>query len=109
MGARQTSLLTGFVVTKQSWKLELRKGKPETVIDETGEERTRDVWKPFIDRPDCQLIPPENCTIDPACDWTNPAQDSAYFIIRWPMRIDEIKRMQQHPLQAVEQDLPRRS
>jgi hypothetical protein len=98
MGARQTSLMTGFCVSKQSWKLELRKkGVEDFDDDETGEARQRDVWVPHIDRPDCQLIPPENVTIDPACDWTNPAQDSAYLIIKYPMRIDEIRRHQQDP------------
>lgn len=98
MGSRQTALMTGFVVTKQHWKLEMRRTGVEDFEDEeTGETRQRDVWKPWIDRPDCVLISPENITVDPACDWTNPAQDSAYFIIDWPMRIDEIKRRQHDP------------
>jgi len=97
MGARQTSLMTGFCISKQSWKLEMRRSV-ET-FDDDGEERQRDVWKPYVDRPDSSLIPPENVTIDPCCDWTNPAQDSAYFIIKWPMRIDEIKRRQRDPRQ----------
>ncbi len=93
MGARQTSLMTGFCISKQSWKLEMHKKG----VEDAGEGRERDVWVPHIDRPDCQLIPPENAIIDPACDWTNPAQDAAYFIIKWPMRIDEIKRRQRDP------------
>jgi hypothetical protein len=93
MGARQTALMTGFCVTKQSWKLKMRRQGSEEV--EGG--RERDVFVPHIDRPDCILIPPENCTIDPACDWTNPAQDSAYFIIKYPMRIDEIRQNQRDP------------
>jgi hypothetical protein len=98
LGARQTSLLTGFCVSKQYWKLDLRKAGQEEYQDEDGRTRKRDVWKPYRDRPEIMLLPPENCTIDPACDWTNPAQDSAYFIIRYPMRIDEILRMQKDPL-----------
>lgn len=98
MGARQTSLMTGFCVTKQHWKLKLaRRGTEEFTDEEGGEPRTRDVWAPHIDRPDCVLIPPENCTIDPACDWTDPSQDSAYFIIKYPMRIDEIRQNQRDP------------
>jgi hypothetical protein len=93
MGARQTSLMTGFCVTKQSWKLKLRRFGEEEV--EGG--RKRDVWKPWVDRPDCVLVAPENCIIDPACDWTDPSQDSAYFIIKWPMRLDEIKQNQRDP------------
>jgi hypothetical protein len=98
LGARQTSLFTGFCVTKQFWKLDLRRAGTEDFDDEeTGEKRTRDVWVPHIDRPESMLIAPENCTIDPACDWTNPAQDSAYFIIKYPMRINEIRQMQRDP------------
>jgi hypothetical protein len=37
--------------------------------------------------------------IDPAADWTNPAQNAAYVIIKWPMRIDEIRRKQKDPRQ----------
>lgn len=99
LGARQTSLFTGFCVSKQYWRLELRKtGEEDYEDEEDGQTKRREVWKPFIDRPEIELIPPENCTIDPACDWTNPAQDSAYFIIRYPMRIDEIMRRQKDPL-----------
>lgn len=97
MGSRQTSLMTGFVVTKQDWKLTMRRKGTESFEDEGGAERERDVWVPDVDRPDCKLIAPENITVDPACDWTNPAQDSAYFLIRWPMRLDEIKRNQRDP------------
>lgn len=99
LGARQDSVLTGICCSKQSWKLELKRSSTETVKGEDGEERERDVWTPFIDRPDSQLIPPENFVIDPAADWTNPAQNAAYFIIKWPMRIDEIRRKQKDPRQ----------
>ncbi|MET4187609.1 hypothetical protein ABIB86_000442 [Bradyrhizobium sp. JR1.7] len=100
LGARQDSVLTGICLSKQSWKLELKRSSSETVTDdETGEERQRDVWTPFIDRPDSELIPPENFVIDAAANWTNPAQDAAYIIIKWPMRIDEIRRKQKDPRQ----------
>jgi hypothetical protein len=98
MGARQTSQITGFCVSKQSWKLELRRTKKEKVTDEhSGEERERDVWEPDIDRPDCELFPPENFVIDPAADWTSPVQDAAYVFLKYPMRIDEIRRKQRDP------------
>ena len=102
LGARQTSQLTGICLSKQSWKLELKRDGVEDYEDEdeyTGETRRmqRDVWVPDIDRPDSQLIPPENFDIDPAADWVNPAQSAAFIIIRWPMRIDEIRRKQRDP------------
>lgn len=101
LGARQTANLTGICLSKQSWRLDLRRAGSEEVDveDEDGlpVAAQRDVWVPEIDRPDCQLIPPENFCIDPAADWTNPAQDAAYVIIKWPMRIDEIRRKQRDP------------
>lgn len=99
LGARQDSVLTGICLSKQSWKLELKRSSSETVDGEDGEQRERDVWTPHIDRPDSQLIPPENFVIDPAAEWTNPAQNAAYVIIKWPMRIDEIRRKQKDPRQ----------
>lgn len=98
MGSRQTSLLTGICLSKQYWKLELRRaGQEEFEDEETGDIQLRDVWKPFIDRPECELFPPENFVIDPAADWRNPAQDAAYLILKYPMRIDEIRRRQKDP------------
>jgi hypothetical protein len=98
MGARQTSLLTGICLSKQYWKLELKRTGVEQYDDEdTGEKGERDVWEPDIDRPECDLMPPENFVIDPAADWRNPAQDAAYMILKYPMRIDEIRRKQRDP------------
>lgn len=98
MGARQTSLLTGICLSKQYWKLELKRTGSEDVNDEeTGQKVQRDVWGPDIDRPECDLMPPENFVIDPAADWRNPAQDAAYIILKYPMRLDEIRRKQRDP------------
>lgn len=98
MGARQTSLLTGICLSKQYWKLELKRaGDEEFEDEETGELGTRDVWVPDVDRPESDLIPPENFVIDPAADWRFPAQDAAYMILKYPMRIDEIRRKQRDP------------
>jgi hypothetical protein len=98
MGARQTSLLTGICMSKQYWKLELKRAGTEDYDDEeAGEKLTRDVFEPDIDRPECDLMPPENFTIDPAADWRNPAQDAAYVTLKYPMRIDEIRRKQRDP------------
>ncbi|MGP0093130.1 MAG: hypothetical protein ACLPKB_24795 [Xanthobacteraceae bacterium] len=103
MGARQDALIAGVCLTKQSWKLELRKLPQASatmvqVSEGVFEERLRDAYVKEIDRPDCQLIPPENYVIDPAADWTDPVQSAAYLIIKWPMRIEEIKRKQEAPI-----------
>lgn len=101
MGARQTSMLTGICLSKQYWKLEVKKHGTEKFRDDPADEaeveKVRDVYKPIVDRPDVMLFPPENFTIDPAADWTNPAQDAAYLHLKFPMRIDEIRRKQADP------------
>jgi hypothetical protein len=101
MGARQTSMLTGICLSKQYWKLEVKKHGSEKFKDDPADEaeveKERDVYKPIVDRPDIMLFPPENFTIDPAADWTNPAQDAAYLHLKFPMRIDEIRRKQADP------------
>jgi hypothetical protein len=115
MGARQDAEITGVCVSKQSWRLELREDGEEphtepnpltgeheqvyTAHPETGEPMPamRPKMTPAIDRPDCTLYPPDRVMIDPAADWTNPAQSSAYLILMNPMRIDDIRKRQEDP------------
>lgn len=42
----------------------------------------------LVDRPDIELLPPENVIFDPNCDWTDPAQTSQYLRIARPMSAD---------------------
>ena len=103
MGARQDALLTGICVTKQSWKIEYKPTKrdPNSITDidpETGSPIEQPEFEPVVDRPDCQLIPPENVIVDPAADWTNPLQSAQYVIIKWPMTIEEIRSKQRSPV-----------
>src|SRR5262249_8124185 len=73
MGARQDAQISGICASKQYWKLELRKSE-----DDLGP-----IYVPDIDRPDIRLFPPENVIIDPAADWTNPAQSAAYLLLKY--------------------------
>lgn len=102
IGARQNAVLTGVCISKQCWKQDFRKAgtEPATITDDNGVElpTSRDVWKVETDRPDMILIPPENVVIDPAADWTNPAQNSAFLVVKWPMQIEEIKAKQNSPV-----------
>jgi hypothetical protein len=43
----------------------------------------------IVDRPDIDLIAPENVIFDPNCNWTDPAQSSQYLRIARPMSADE--------------------
>jgi hypothetical protein len=109
LGARLDSLLTGVCASKQYWKLTLAKGEPEPATDTDGdgnevavhelnpesgayEQKMRDVYVPDIDRPDVWLFAPEHVIVDPAADWTNPAQSAAYLILKYPMRLDDVRR-----------------
>lgn len=98
IGARQDALTTGVCISKQSWKLDLRKERVTEMDPTTGQKVVRDVYRPEIDRPDSQLIPPENVDLDPAADWTDPIQSSAYVLIKWPMQLDEVRTKQKNPL-----------
>jgi hypothetical protein len=82
MGANLDAQLTGVCISKQYWKFQEAKGK-----DKDG--------KPILhhDRPDCLNCPPEAAIIDATCEWTQPAQTSPFFIMRFPMSIDAVETM----------------
>jgi hypothetical protein len=119
MGARQDAQIAGICASKQYWRLELRKSHDEELPAEmsdvggqiseernptsdirplTSTGRTRPVFVPDIDRPDIRLFPPENVIIDPAADWTNPAQSAAYLLLKYPMRLYEVETKTRDPL-----------
>ncbi len=87
MGARQDAILTGICLTKQYWDLELKFRNGKYVVER--------------DRPNIQLFAPENYVIDPAADWLNPAQSASFLILKYPIRIDEIQRKQNHPIESM--------
>jgi hypothetical protein len=64
----------------------------------TSTGRTRPVYVPDIDRPDIRLFPPECVIMDPAADWTNPAQSAAYLLLKYPMRLYEVEKKTRDPL-----------
>lgn len=109
VGAHQDTLIMSACLSKQYWKLELKSetikepvtqadGKP--VLNEDGTPMMRDieVFKPSVDRPDVSLVPLENVIIDTAANWLDPVQSATYFIVKYPMRPDEIRQKQKHPL-----------
>lgn len=109
IGAHQDAQIMSVCLSKQYWKLELESEEVEEplvdeatgmpILDETGEPITQvvTIHKPSVDRPDCLLIPLENLIIDPAASWLDPVQTAAYFIVKYPMRIDEIRAKQKDP------------
>jgi hypothetical protein len=95
MGARQDADVLGICVSKQHWEYKERTRHepletPYTDV-ETGEETTHEAkTEVVLDRPNIASIPPENVLIDPAADWTNPAQSSKYLMIRYPMHVSAV-------------------
>src|SRR5262249_15708380 len=101
MGARQDAQITGVCASKQYWKLDLRQMSDDRG-QMTGEEGdlSSDICHltSDIDRPDIRLFPPECVIIDPAADWTNPAQSAAYLLLKHPMRLSEVEKKTRDPL-----------
>lgn len=110
MGARQDSLLTGICISKQSWKIEYKKAEESdgtlALDEDSGAYVHQERWQATTDRPDIQLIPPENIIIDPAADWTNPIQSAQYVILKWPMTLEEVKTKQESPINPWNQVSP---
>jgi hypothetical protein len=109
IGAHQDTLIMSACLSKQYWKLELEaettqepvigeSGNP-VINEETGQPLMREVktYKPSVDRPDIATIPLENAIIDPAASWLDPIQSAAYLIVKYPMRINEIRKKQNDP------------
>ncbi|HWW46306.1 MAG TPA: hypothetical protein VNZ94_00505 [Xanthobacteraceae bacterium] len=108
IGAHQDTLIMSACLSKQYWKLDLEAETTEEplldeigqpVLGEDGEPIMQEVkvYKPSVDRPDVLLCPLENVIIDPAASWLDPVQSASYFIVKYPMRIDEIRQKQRDP------------
>src|SRR6185437_14558522 len=101
-GARMDADVAGICVTKQSWKTEYRKtheeGYTATLDDGTTEERVKQHYTVIRDRPDMQLFPPENVLVHPGANWLNPAQSSAYLVLKYPYTFEEIRAEQDKPV-----------
>lgn len=113
MAAYQTARTLGVVASKQYWKFEeVETGEysfqpeldPQGVpaVDEITDPETGAVsYTPrgeFIpetritcDRPEIELLPPENVMLAPDTHWIEPAQASPYLIIRRPMFLTDVE------------------
>lgn len=114
MGATMNATMTGVVISKQYWKLETKvtghqprmmahpeTGEPAEVWEQDEDGNETQVMDPItkvvFDRPDIIICPSENIIIDAGCDWVDPAQTSAFLILKWPMKIDEIRQREKDP------------
>lgn len=106
VAGRHVADVEGVTISKQYWDFhEEPTGQMETVleIDESG---MPDAWgnplmkaveRPVMDikrdRPMIDLLPYENCYLDPAAPWYDPVQLGAWFIARYPMHISDVREM----------------
>jgi hypothetical protein len=82
MGALQDCNIAGICCSKQYW---------------TFEERPDGTGRPVKDKPEIELVPPENVGLCPSASWINPVQSGAYFYVKYPMTIGDVKRRMRDP------------
>jgi len=83
LGAFNEAQTAGYVCSKQSWQYD--PGDTPTTWGDAAE------YKPVINSPCVELIPPENLRLHPACDWIDPVNSSPYVIVLYPMYVQDIK------------------
>jgi len=102
VGAYQSTLVNKIVCSWQYWEYEEEVDKEplldiygQPMLDQDGDEMSRDVVTVVLDRPVIELIPIENVRISPHSDWLDPVGSSPYLIRRIPMfAVDVMSRME---------------
>lgn len=112
IGAYQDSMVTGIVISKQTWRYETApRVDPMPLVDEQGnlqfdengkmqfkKAKTKKVMK---DCPEIQLIPPENMRLHPGANWVDPINTSPFVIHMEPMFVQDIIEAAENPDSAV--------
>jgi len=109
MGACLDSQLTGICISKQFWEYEEVEKEEEVevpildvdgvtpIIDALGQpvidKEMQTVSHVTRDRPMIELHPIENSSIDPAAPWHSPIQLGRWFMMKYPMGLDDAKSM----------------
>jgi hypothetical protein len=100
IGARHAVDVEGICVSKQFWDFheeiigeeEQLVENPMTGMYEVQMVPIRDIKR---DRPMIELLPYENCYLDPTAPWYDPVQLGAWFIARYPMHLSDVRAMMQ--------------
>jgi hypothetical protein len=97
MGARQDSQITGICISKQYWNFQEREvtrmaTQPDPITGKPIEVEVTEKIK-LKDKPEIDLIAPENIRLHPAAHWIDPVQSGAYFGVAYPMTIQAVKDM----------------
>ena len=98
VGAYQSAMNTGVVISHQSWEFEEEK-QEFPVLDEMGAQTMGDDEQPAMqmmrrtltDKPRIDLVAIENFRFAPSADWMDPMGSSPYLIEMIPMFIGEVK------------------
>lgn len=97
MGGHLDAQLTGVTISKQYWEYESVDGDDETVdlVDGSGSpyQVNRPKKKVIKDKPKIAILPIENVFLDPSSPWDDPIQDGSWVVIRYPMKIDDVRHM----------------
>lgn len=102
VAGRMAADVEGCTISKQFWEyaeIPTGKTKRELVPTEDGqggmfyEEQEVPEMKVSRDRPMVELLPLENCYLDPAAPWYDPVQLGAWFIARYPMHLHDVRAM----------------
>lgn len=102
VGAFQDGSKNGIVISKQSWEYKAveydvltevlgEDGTPAKGEDGTPKYAKKVERKVIVDRPRCDIIPPENVLIDRGANWIDPINSSPYVVVMWPLYIDEVE------------------
>lgn len=101
VGAYQDAEKVGIVTSKQWWEYEeviedfhaFDKGTGAPVLDQNGEKTVIQKPRIVVDRPRCELYPPEQVRIDRAASWLDPIGTSPYLILMTPMYVGDVEQM----------------
>ncbi len=95
MAGVQEALVTGVVISKQSWEFvdyeEVTTLTMQDVVTQQVFEREERRRVVEVDRPRVDLIPADRLRIDPAADWSDPINTAGYLVHEIPMRVMEVK------------------
>lgn len=98
IGAYQSAMNTGVVISHQSWEYEEQKQDfpvldemGSAVLGEDGQPRSQTMRRTLADKPRVDLVAVENFRFAPSADWLDPMGTSPYLIELIPMFIGAVK------------------
>ncbi len=101
MGAWQNTRVYGPCISIMDWiyeedEIDVEEDSPvKNLLDMVipGRSKKKKAKRKVVlkDQPVLHLLPVENVLYDPASDWTNPAQDTSYLTVLYPMYVTDVE------------------